>query len=449
MMIVTMAVFPRVVLLYGLSLSLSHVDSSAMEQSVDISAMGDVEASMESFVPQQQSEPSELIDEDDDYWNKYNDDEIEDDWEEEDLGSEFGVAQEIGDDHQSLELLEKTKRYFATVVNVNETYAPVRNICKNKHEQCTSWAAQGECEANPSYMQVNCAPACQTCEMVHVSFRCPLDPTAADALYPGGLDDLFERIVQDPALQVYEPKVLSRPYYANGDGPENADYQLGLWLVVFDNILNEQEAKRLIDLGEQRNMSRSADVGDLQEDGTYGESISESRTSTNAWCEEECYNDTIAQQVAERMEHITGIPEENAEHFQLLRYEPGQKYDVSHSFGHLTRLKHSILILVQQMHNDYIEYQIDRPCGVRILTFYMYLNDVAAGGETAFPRLGLKVKPKLGRAVLWPSVFNDNPNKNDIRSDHAALPVLEGIKYGANAWYHQRNVKSEHSMNCL
>lgn len=89
----------------------------------------------------------------------------------------------------------------------------------------------------------------------------------------------------------------------------------------------------------------------------------------------------------------------------------------------------------------------DRPFGVRILTFFMYLSDVE-GGETSFPRPGLKVKPKVGRAVLWPNVLNEDPNANDLQADHEALPVRKGIKYGANAWYHQRNAKSDFSMSC-
>jgi prolyl 4-hydroxylase len=95
------------------------------------------------------------------------------------------------------------------------------------------------------------------------------------------------------------------------------------------------------------------------------------------------------------------------------------------------------------LHPSALLEQAHRQVGPRILTFYLYLNDVASGGETEFPRLGLKVAPKRGRAVLWPSVLNSHPNHIDSRSDHQALPVLEGIKYGANAWIHQRDYKSD------
>lgn len=65
---------------------------------------------------------------------------------------------------------------------------------------------------------------------------------------------------------------------------------------------------------------------------------------------------------------------------RLLRYDKGQFY---------------------QTHNDFIDFQVDRPSGVRLLTFYIYLNDVEAGGGTNFPRLDPKdrdfhVKPKKG-----------------------------------------------------
>ena len=101
-----------------------------------------------------------------------------------------------------------------------------------------------------------------------------------------------------------------------------------------------------------------------------------------------------------------------------------------------------------QTHNDFIPHQVERPCGVRVLTFYIYLNDVEEGGGTDFPHLEETVMPKRGRAVLWPSVFDRNPNKKDPRTDHQALPVIKGVKYGANAWVHQRDFKTPNNRGC-
>ena len=73
---------------------------------------------------------------------------------------------------------------------------------------------------------------------------------------------------------------------------------------------------------------------------------------------------------------------------------------------------------------------MDRQQGVRILTVYLYLNDVPAGGGTNFDKLGLTVMPKRGRALLWPSVLDKQPNMKDKSTSHQALPVEEGVKYG-------------------
>jgi prolyl 4-hydroxylase len=70
---------------------------------------------------------------------------------------------------------------------------------------------------------------------------------------------------------------------------------------------------------------------------------------------------------------------------------------------------------------------------VRVLTLYLYLNDVENGGGTNFDQLDITVMPKRGRALLWPSVLNSDPNEKDERTTHQALPVgKDSIKYGAN-----------------
>uniref|UniRef100_A0A7S2KTB1 Fe2OG dioxygenase domain-containing protein n=1 Tax=Skeletonema marinoi TaxID=267567 RepID=A0A7S2KTB1_9STRA len=115
----------------------------------------------------------------------------------------------------------------------------------------------------------------------------------------------------------------------------------------------------------------------------------------------------------------------------MLRYEPGQFYN---------------------QHHDYIEYQQDLPCGVRMLTLFLYLNDVEEGGGTSFPlvnnKKGIVVQPKRGNALLWPSVLDEDPEEKDGRTDHEALPVLKGIKYGANAWIHSRNYTQAEEDDC-
>jgi prolyl 4-hydroxylase len=41
------------------------------------------------------------------------------------------------------------------------------------------------------------------------------------------------------------------------------------------------------------------------------------------------------------------------------------------------------------------------------------------------------------------------PNSEiDQRTHHAALPVIKGVKYGANSWIHLRNYKTPNDWGC-
>jgi prolyl 4-hydroxylase len=86
--------------------------------------------------------------------------------------------------------------------------------------------------------------------------------------------------------------------------------------------------------------------------------------------------------------------------------------------------------------------------GVRVLTVFLYLNDVEEGGGTNFPALYLTVQSKRGRALIWPSVLDENPHEIDSRTNHQALPVIKGLKYGANAWLHQRDLETAKALGC-
>jgi prolyl 4-hydroxylase len=95
-----------------------------------------------------------------------------------------------------------------------------------------------------------------------------------------------------------------------------------------------------------------------------------------------------------------------------------------------------------------IPHQKDRQCGPRILTFFLYLSDVEAGGGTNFPNLDISIMPKKGRALLWPSVLDSNPMIKDGRLLHQALPVEEGIKYAANGWIHMYDYQTPQKEGC-
>lgn len=63
----------------------------------------------------------------------------------------------------------------------------------------------------------------------------------------------------------------------------------------------------------------------------------------------------------------------------------------------------------------------------RVLAWMVYLNDIPDGeGETEFLWQGMRVKPKAGTCVIWPSQFTH---------PHRGNPVYSCDKYIATGWY--------------
>jgi prolyl 4-hydroxylase len=262
-------------------------------------------------------------------------------------------------------------------------------------------------------MQTNCAPACMTCDQLDIKHRCPI-LEGNDAIWsPGDLNTLMENIVDDAngtgEYKKYNPKAVSRPKWKKDGTQAPGVNKDGPWIVLLEGFVSDEEADRLVYIGKEQGYERSADVGKEKPDGSHESSVSESRTSHNTWCQEpSCYEDPLVAPIIERIANVTGTKVENSEYLQMLQYEPGQYY---------------------RQHHDYIPHHFGMPCGVRILTLFIYLNDVEEGGGTSFPLADLVVQPKKGNAVLWPSVLDDKPERKDGRTDHEALPVLSGIKY--------------------
>merc|ERR1719232_1219747 len=316
------------------------------------------------------------------------------------------------------DIIKKSVDYMRNLGD--ELSQEIKDSCRNKHKLCAFWASIGECEANVAYMKVQCGPSCLSCEMIDFDHRCPpRDPDLEPGLRPYDLDKRFQRIVDNPDFNV---TVLSRP-----DLEKGTDYDSDPWVITIDDFLTSEECDTLIKLGGDEGYERSKDVGPKKADGSYEPMESSGRTSENAWCSNNCATDPIVANVYDRIANTIQIPRDNYEEFQILRYDVGQFY---------------------RQHHDYIDHQASRACGPRILTFYQYLSDVEEGGGTAFPKLGIEVLPRKGRVLLWPSVLSSNPLEKDYRTDHEALPVIKGLKYGANAWIHLYDFRTPHKTNC-
>ena len=88
---------------------------------------------------------------------------------------------------------------------------------------------------------------------------------------------MFEKLTQEPYLSEYSVEILSSP--ATG----------GPWVITMEDVVSQEEADRLIQLGAEEGYARSADVGKMKADGTSESDVNTGRTSHNAWCVGPCY----------------------------------------------------------------------------------------------------------------------------------------------------------------
>ena len=315
-------------------------------------------------------------------------------------------------------------------VKRDRKYKNVRKNCLNKDPECTLWATQDECNNNERFMKSMCAPACMSCDYLgDTSEDCIGLPESQGPLWkPGDLNTFFEEIVDggirhDEFYRKFNPKALSRPIKKSDGSIASGVEKDGPWLVLFENFLTDAEADRLVQIGHNQGFQRSTKAIDQGEG-----QVTEGRTSANTWCQYMCMEDVLVKQVLERIAHATKSTVNHSEHLQLLQYQTGQFY-----WGH----------------DDFIPYQLDMPCGARIMTLFLYLNDVEEGGGTKFSELDITVQPKKGSALLWPNVLDEDPMEKDKRTFHEALPVIKGTKYGGNAWIHSEDFQTPFNLKCI
>lgn len=104
-----------------------------------------------------------------------------------------------------------------------------------------------------------------------------------------------------------------------------------------------------------------------------------------------------------------GIRFTQAEACSILRYGPGEYYK-----RHVDNL-----LLPSRLA------EAEQGLPTRDVSIVGYLNEGFEGGETYFDRQDLKVTPRTGGAVVFPSFFT---------FPHQSLPVLRGCKYSWVTW---------------
>ena len=305
---------------------------------------------------------------------------------------------------------------------------------------CPLWARDGECKSlfaademtlrfRDRFLSPSCEMECQKCfldaqgnntsdvvpdelldnQVIDYMRHCVdyQGPETEDVWKPGDPDVMYRRILSD--FPQYSPKVLSRDP----------------WAIQLDNFITAQEATRMIDetrLEIQRGVAEDALEPANGEGGVCH--------STQAWCdEEECLQKPEMQSVVQKIEDLVGLSWRYAEPLHFIEYTPGQKYG---------------------RHHDNIPEEMESMQGPRLFTILFYLNDIdqGLGGETCFSDLDFCVQPKLGRAVIWANVLNDQPWAVENRTWHEASEIEHGYKNAATAWFHLRDYHHARNLDC-
>ncbi len=124
-----------------------------------------------------------------------------------------------------------------------------------------------------------------------------------------------------------------------------------------------------------------------------------------------------------RASAAAGHASRNCERIQVVHYEPGGKYT-----PHLDTFK-------PDPSNPHF-----KRSGQRLKTGLLYLQEPGKGGSTSFPKVKAKVKPVVGRLVLFDLVI-PGTTEPDERAVHAGNPVWSGEKWACNFWFCERPVK--------
>ena len=182
------------------------------------------------------------------------------------------------------------------------------------------------------------------------------------------------------------------------------------FIAYYENVANQTECKELTDLAKGK-LQPSAVVG------YSGAKLSNARKSEQAWLHHN-FNENVLQ-ISERIASIVGQSLNYAEKLQIVRYQPGGKFD-----AHFDTFESS-----SKQGREYL-----LKGGQRIYTAILYLNTVNAGGETFFPALSLEVSPIQGNLLVFEN-FNKETNQVHSLAKHGSRPLKEGEKWIATLWF--------------
>jgi prolyl 4-hydroxylase len=223
-------------------------------------------------------------------------------------------------------------------------------------------------------------------------------------------------VVDDALLEaVTEPRIsLGARLHAHDRSVDVLARHAHPTLALLSGVLTAGEAERLRALAEPR--LRPSTVVDPT---TGADRVEAHRTSLGMFFRLN-ENDFIAQ-LDRRLSELMNMPVENGEGLQVVYYPTGA-----------LNAPHFDFLIPSNAAN---RASIARS-GQRVSTLIVYLNDVEAGGETIFPKLGWSVVPKLGQGLYFEYV--NARGELDESSLHGGNRVRAGVKWIVTKWMRER-----------
>jgi len=196
-------------------------------------------------------------------------------------------------------------------------------------------------------------------------------------------------------------------------------------MTVVPNFLSPQECDHLVSLADGNWMPSMIGQATHTTETAYAKGDLEnaySQTRTSWSCMLRYSQTDVVERIEHRLSSLTGLPLDQLERMNMVRYAPGEHFDEHHDGK------------------------------FRPITVFVYLNDLPPDddrGDTFFPHLGLRFLPSRGTAVMWSNVDQDT-QQEDSRMLHAGRAPLKGVKYGVNCFTNVKGMRKyvQHGPDC-
>uniref|UniRef100_F1L319 procollagen-proline 4-dioxygenase n=1 Tax=Ascaris suum TaxID=6253 RepID=F1L319_ASCSU len=248
-------------------------------------------------------------------------------------------------------------------------------------------------------------------------------PPLLNPRHDGGLEhterDIFEALCRHEVP--VSTKALSRLYcYYKMDRPylrlapiKVEIMRLNPLAVLFHQIMSDEEA-HIIEMLAIPKLNRAT----VQNAMTGGLETASYRISKSAWLKP--HEHEVVDRFNKRLDMATNLEMETAEELQIQNYGVGGHYDPHFDCAR------------KEEKNAFKELGT----GNRVATILVYMTEPEIGGGTVFTEVKTSVACTKNAALFWYNLLRSG--EVDMRSRHAACPVLTGVKWVTNKWIHER-----------